>query len=70
MMVRERSVEHGPSGCYNHGISKSRTKKKIKCYKCGKIEHLKKECWSNQKRREGKDPESLNTSDDGDVLYS
>ncbi|KAH9688940.1 Integrase catalytic domain-containing protein [Citrus sinensis] len=38
---------------------------------------VKKECWSNQKRREGKEPESSNTqgcvastSDDGKILYS
>ncbi|KAH9734072.1 Integrase catalytic domain-containing protein [Citrus sinensis] len=70
-------MERGPSGSQNHGRSKSRSKKNVKCYNCGKKEHVKKECWSNQKRREGKEPESSNaqgcvasTSDDGEILYN
>ncbi|KAH9681067.1 Integrase catalytic domain-containing protein [Citrus sinensis] len=57
--------------------SKSISKKNVKCYNCGKKGHIKKKCWSNQKRREGKEPESSNvqgcvasTSDDGEILYS
>ncbi|KAH9706497.1 hypothetical protein KPL70_012225 [Citrus sinensis] len=76
-VTRGRSTEHGPSGSQNQGRSKSRSKKNVKCYKCGKKGHVKKECWSNQKRREGKEPESSNaqgcvasTSDDGEILYS
>ncbi|KAH9657251.1 hypothetical protein KPL70_022991 [Citrus sinensis] len=59
-MTRERSTERGLSGSHNHGRSKSKSKKNVKCYNCGKKGHVKKECWSNQKRREGKEPESSN----------
>ncbi|KAH9689185.1 hypothetical protein KPL70_015411 [Citrus sinensis] len=76
-VTRGRSTERGSSGSQNHGRSKSRSKKNVKCYNCGKKGHVKKECWSNQKRREGKEPESSNaqgcvasTSDDGEILYS
>ncbi|KAH9670456.1 hypothetical protein KPL70_016992 [Citrus sinensis] len=76
-VTRERSTERGPSGSQSHGRSKSRSKKNVKCYNCGKKGHVKKECWNNQKRREGKEPESSNaqgcvasTSDDGEILYS
>ncbi|KAH9669265.1 hypothetical protein KPL70_021724 [Citrus sinensis] len=60
-VTRGRSTERGPSGSQNQGRSKSRSKKNVKCYKCGKKGHVKKECWSNQKRKEGKEPESSNT---------
>ncbi|KAH9655417.1 Integrase catalytic domain-containing protein [Citrus sinensis] len=59
-VTRGRSTERGPSGSQNQGRSKSRSKKNVKCYNCGKKGHVKKECWSNQKRREGKEPESSN----------
>ncbi|KAH9659037.1 Integrase catalytic domain-containing protein [Citrus sinensis] len=59
-VTRGRSTERGPSGSQNHGRSKPRSKKNVKCYNCGKKGHVKKECWSNQKRREGKEPESSN----------
>ncbi|KAH9698769.1 hypothetical protein KPL71_024127 [Citrus sinensis] len=59
-VTRGRSTERGPSGSQNHGRSKSRSKKNVKCYNCGKKGHVKKKCWSNQKRREGKEPESSN----------
>ncbi|KAK9181573.1 hypothetical protein WN944_024711 [Citrus x changshan-huyou] len=76
-MTRGRSTERGPSRSHNHGRSKFRSKKNVKCYNCGKKGHVKKECWSNQKRKDGKEPESSNaqgcvasTSDDGKILYS
>ena len=76
-LTRGRSTECGPSESHNNGISKSRSKKNVKCYNCGKKGHVKKECWSNQKRRDDKEPESSNaqgcvasTSDDGEILYS
>ncbi|KAH9714562.1 hypothetical protein KPL71_020696 [Citrus sinensis] len=76
-VTRGRLTERGPSGSQNHGRSKSGSKKNVKCYNCGKKGHVKKECWSNQKRREGKESESsnaqgyvANTSDDGEILYS
>ncbi|KAH9681068.1 hypothetical protein KPL71_026802 [Citrus sinensis] len=75
-VTRGRSTERGPSGSHNRGRSKSKSKKNVKCYNCGKKGHVKKECWSNQKRKEGKEPESSNaqgcvasTSDDGEILY-
>ena len=76
-MTRGRSTERGPNGSHNHSKSKSRSKKNVKCYNCGKKWYVNKECWSNQKKREGKEPESSNvqgcvasTSDDGKILYS
>ena len=76
-MTKERSMERGPSMSHNHGRSKSISKKNVKCYNCGKKGHVKKECWNNQKRREGKEHESSNaqgcvasTSNDGKILYS
>lgn len=59
-MMEERSTGYGPNGSHSHDREKSRSKKKIKCYKCGKVRHVKKECWSNKKRREGRDIESSN----------
>ena len=44
MVVRGRSTERSFSGSQNHGRSKSRSKKYIKCYNCGKKGHVKKEC--------------------------
>ena len=76
-MTRGRSTERGPSGSQNHSRSKSRSKKNVKCYNCGKKRHVKKECSSNQKSRDGKEPKSstaqgcvASTSDDGEILYS
>lgn len=73
-MTRGRSTERGSSGSQNHGRSKSRSKKNIKCYNCGKKGHVKKDCWS--KKKSG-DPESSNaqgnvasTPNYGEVLYS
>lgn len=69
-------MEHGPSGSHSHDRLKSRSKKKIKCYKYGEMGQVKKECLSNQKKK-SKDPESsnaqacvANTLYDGDILYS
>ncbi|KAH9701426.1 hypothetical protein KPL71_024990 [Citrus sinensis] len=59
-VTRGRSTERGPSGSHNNGRSKSRSKKNVKYYNCDKKGHVKKECWSNQKRGEGKEPESSN----------
>ena len=59
-------------------VDKNQEVRKISnCYNCGKKRYVKKVCWNNQKRREGKDLESSNaqgcvasTLDDSDVLYN
>ena len=42
-VTRGRSAERGPNGSHNHGRSKFKSKKNIKCYNCGKKWHVKKE---------------------------
>ncbi|TXG65810.1 hypothetical protein EZV62_007085 [Acer yangbiense] len=77
-MMRGRSTERGPSGSHNHGRSKSRSRKNVKCYSCGKKGHVKSECWHNKKKSgDNRASESsssqgcvASTSDDGEVLYS
>ncbi|KAL5852379.1 hypothetical protein ACOSQ3_007497 [Xanthoceras sorbifolium] len=76
-MTRGRSTERGPSGSQNRGRSKSRSKKSIKCYHCGKKGHVRSECWNRKKSGDNRAPESsgsqgcvASTSDDGEVLYS
>ena len=77
--MRERSAKHGPSGSQSHSRSKSRSKKNIKCYHCGKKVHVKRECWQLKKNGDfrGKDPKTstaqgniASTLDDGEILYS
>ncbi|KAL4376081.1 hypothetical protein GQ457_02G039440 [Hibiscus cannabinus] len=65
--MRGRSTERGQSSSHNHGRSKLRSKKNLKCYNCGKKGHLKKDYWSLPKNS---NPQGniANTSDDGDVL--
>lgn len=42
-------------------VDKNQEVRKISnCYNCGKKRYVKKVCWNNQKRREGKDLESSN----------
>ena len=74
-VTRGRSTKRDPSESYNHGRSKLRNKKNVKCYNYGKKRHVKKE--NNQKRRERKNNESSNAqgclasiSDDGEIFYS
>ncbi|KAE8732540.1 hypothetical protein F3Y22_tig00001825pilonHSYRG00031 [Hibiscus syriacus] len=47
--MRGRSTERGQSSSHKHGRSKSKSKKNLKCYNCGKNGHLKKDCWSLNK---------------------
>ncbi|KAE8660285.1 hypothetical protein F3Y22_tig00116954pilonHSYRG00091 [Hibiscus syriacus] len=47
--MRGRSTERGQSISHKHGRSKSRSKKNLKCYHCGKKGHLKKDYWSLNK---------------------
>ncbi|KAE8665938.1 hypothetical protein F3Y22_tig00112523pilonHSYRG00165 [Hibiscus syriacus] len=65
--TRERSTERGQSISHKHGRSKSRSKKNLKCYNCGKKGHLKKDCWSLNKNSNPQG-NTANTSDDGDAL--
>ncbi|KAL5751221.1 hypothetical protein ACOSP7_025824 [Xanthoceras sorbifolium] len=76
-MVKGRSTERGLSGSQNRGRSKSRSKKSIKCYYCGKKGHVRSECWNRKKNGDNRASESLgsqgcvaSTSDDGEVLCS
>ena len=43
-VTRGRSDVHGSSGSHHHG-RKSKSKKVLKCYYCGKKNHMKKDCW-------------------------
>ena len=43
-MTRGRSMERGSCGSQNNGRSKSRSKKNVKYYNCGKRGHFKNEC--------------------------
>ncbi|KAE8678570.1 hypothetical protein F3Y22_tig00111403pilonHSYRG00065 [Hibiscus syriacus] len=65
--MRGRSTERGQSSSHKHGRSKSRSKKNLKCYNCGKNCHLKKDCWSLNKNSNPQG-NTANTSDDGDAL--
>ena len=75
-MMRGRSTERGSSGSQNHGRSKSRRRKNLKCYNCGMRGHTKKECWHNKKSGEKNSETSTSqgcvasTSDYGEILYS
>ncbi|KAL5805264.1 hypothetical protein ACOSQ3_032064 [Xanthoceras sorbifolium] len=76
-MTRGRSTERGPNGSQNRGRSKSRSKKSIKCYHCGKKGHVRSECWNRKKSGDNRAPELsgsqgcvASTSDDGEVLCS
>jgi len=51
-MTRGRLTECGPSGSQNHGRSKSRRKKNLKCYNCVMRGNVTKECWNNMKNGE------------------
>ncbi|KAE8688623.1 hypothetical protein F3Y22_tig00110962pilonHSYRG00058 [Hibiscus syriacus] len=65
--MRGRSTERDQSSSHKHGRSKSRSKKNLKCYNCGKKGHLKKDCWSLNKNSNPQG-NTANTLDDGDAL--
>ncbi|KAE8691385.1 Oligouridylate binding protein 1B isoform 1 [Hibiscus syriacus] len=67
-MMRRRSTERGQSNSHKHGRSKSRSKKNLKCYNCGKNGHLKNDCWGLNKNSNPQG-NTTNTSDDEDALY-
>jgi len=75
LMSRGRSTEHGYSGSQMQGRSKSRSKKTMKCYNCGRKGHFKRDCWFKkgiENITESSKPQGCvaSTSEDGDVLYS
>ncbi|KAE8675530.1 Chromomethylase 1, putative isoform 4 [Hibiscus syriacus] len=47
--MRGRLTERGQNRSYTHDRSKSRSKKNLKCYNCGKKGHLKKDYWTLNK---------------------
>ncbi|KAE8702056.1 hypothetical protein F3Y22_tig00110503pilonHSYRG00682 [Hibiscus syriacus] len=65
--MRGRSTERGQSSSHKHGRSKSRCKKNLKCYNCGKKGHLKKDYWSLNKNSNPQG-NTKNTSEDRDAL--
>ncbi|KAE8693992.1 hypothetical protein F3Y22_tig00110788pilonHSYRG00242 [Hibiscus syriacus] len=65
--MKGRSTERDQSSSHKHGRSKSRSKKNLKCYNCGKKGHLKNDCWSLNKNFNPQGNTAI-TSDDGDVL--
>ncbi|KAE8707248.1 tir-nbs resistance protein [Hibiscus syriacus] len=65
--MRRRSIECGQSISRKHSRSKSRSKKNLKCYNCGKKGHLKNDCWSLSKNSNPQG-NTANTSDDGDAI--
>ena len=73
-MSKGRSTEHGSSGIQRHERSKSRSKKTVKCYNCGRKGHFKKDCWFKRVYRILQSHQNLkdvaSTSEDGEVLYS
>jgi transposase InsO family protein len=75
LVSRGRSTERGSSGSQRQGRSKSRSKKTVKCYNCGRKGHFKKDCWFKkgiENTAESSKPQGCvaSTSEDGEVLYS
>ena len=74
--MRGRSIERDPSGSQHHGRSKSRSKKNVKCYHCGKKGHVKKECWQLTKKKMNDLETSkaqgcvASNSNDGEIMFS
>ena len=76
-MSRGRKIERGSSGSQKNRSSKSRSKKNIKCYNCGKKGHFKHECWlkkgaesTSESSKNHGNIADVDTSDDGATLFS
>ncbi|KAE8702521.1 hypothetical protein F3Y22_tig00110482pilonHSYRG00238 [Hibiscus syriacus] len=65
--MRGGSTKSNQSSSQKHCRSKSRSKKNLKYYNCGKNDHLKNDCWSLNKNFNPQG-NTANTSDDGDDL--
>jgi hypothetical protein len=73
MMVRGRPKERG-QGQRDFSRSKSKgTKRKLKCFFCGKSRHLKKDCWKRQQSSKDDPPKEMkeeNTTETGSATGS
>ena len=74
-MSRGRSTKRGCSRSQRQGRSKSRSKKTVKCYNCGRKGHFKNDYWFKKGIEnivESSKPQGcvVSTSEDGEVLYS
>ncbi|KAL0561700.1 hypothetical protein IC582_002140 [Cucumis melo] len=67
-VTRGRPLERNSSGSKNQRRSKSRSKKNIKCYNCGKKGHLKKNCWNLNKKDSNPQGNVASTINEGGAL--
>jgi hypothetical protein len=75
LMSRGRSTERGSSGSQMQGRFKSRSKKTVKCYNCGRKGHFRRDCWFKKGIKntvESSKPQGCvaSTLKDVEVLYS
>jgi hypothetical protein len=75
LISRGRSTKRGSNGSQIQGRSKSRSKKTVKCCKCGRKGHFKRDCCFKKgikNTAELSKPQGCvaSTLEDGEVLYS
>lgn len=63
VVMRGRSIKHGPSGSYNHSKSKLRSEKVFKCYNYGN-----KDYWNLNNKDSNPQKNIGNPLDDRDVI--
>ncbi|TYK21892.1 polyprotein [Cucumis melo var. makuwa] len=68
IVKKGRPLKHNSSGSKNQGRSKSRSKKNMKCYNCGKKGHLKKNCWNLNKKYSNPQGNVASTINEGGAL--